>query len=340
MKVSIIIPCYNVEDYISQCLDSLTGQTYQDIEIICINDGSTDRTLSIIEKHAVSDARIKLYDQNNKGLSATRTLGIEYAVGDYIMFVDSDDWLELDCLEILMASQKGFDIICFSYFRDFKNITLEKKLYLNGAFSASDLQRRVVGPINEEVRYIENLDSLATVWGKLYRSDKVKGVNFPEINTIGTWEDGLFNLYVLENCKSIFIIDQPLYHYRKDNQSSVTSIFKSDLYKKWLYKFELIDQLIKLKDDSFSVALKNRIAISILGLSFVEIRSNKRIISKLDNLRMILNHPVYDVALKDFKLKELPIHWKIFYAFAKNKSAFGVYLLSTFISTIKKLKNK
>ncbi|MDP9956820.1 glycosyltransferase EpsH [Epilithonimonas hungarica] len=340
MKVSIIIPCYNVEDYISQCLDSITRQTYQNIEIICINDGSTDGTLSIIENYAVSDSRIKLYNQNNKGLSITRTLGIEYALGDHVMFVDSDDWLELNCLEILMASQKDFDVICFSYFRDFKNVTLAKKLYLNGPVSASELQRKIVGPINEELRYIENLDSLATVWGKLYKLDKVKGVNFPEINTIGTWEDGLFNLYVLENCENILIIDQPLYHYRKDNQGSVTSVFKNNLYKKWLYKFELIDQLIKLKNDSYSMALKNRIAISILGLSLVETGSNKGVMNKMANLRIILNHPVYRGALKDFKLKNLSVKWKIFYTFAKNKSAFGVYVLSTLIRSIKKLKNK
>lgn len=338
-KISIIIPCYNVQNYIAQCLDSVIHQTYKNLEIICINDGSLDNTLEILDRYAKDDTRIKLYNQSNKGLSQSRTKGIEYATGEYILFVDSDDWLEVTCLETILEKQDNYDIICFSYFRNFKNVSLSRKFNLEGQFSAADLQRRIIGPLGNELAHIENLDALATVWGKLYKSDKLKGLSFPEVKTIGTWEDGLFNLYVLEKCNNVLIIDQPLYHYRKDNLQSFTSKSKDNLYLKWKHKFELIRLLIEFKDQSYNNALQNRIAISILGLSLTETGSQRNALAKIKNLKSVLEEPVYSSALKNFRLNSLPMQWKIFYSLAKSKSAVGIYILASMIQLIQKLKN-
>ena len=94
IKISIIVPCYNVEKYLPECLDSLLNQTFKYFEIICVNDGSNDSTLSILEKYSKKDSRIKIISQKNKGLSGARNTGIDAAKGDYIAFLDSDDWVD------------------------------------------------------------------------------------------------------------------------------------------------------------------------------------------------------------------------------------------------------
>jgi glycosyltransferase EpsH len=338
-NISIIIPCYNVENYIRKCLGSIIDQSYRDFEIICINDGSKDGTLSILKEFAEKDSRIKLYDQKNKGLSKTRTTGIEYASGEYTMFVDGDDWLSTDCLKIVLDAQKDYDIICFSYTREFENQSLPKHFGFSGEYSASDIQRRIIGPVGKEVSRIENLDALVTVWGKLYKSEKIKNMIFEEVSKIGTWEDGLFNVHVLENCEKILIIDQQLYHYRKNNQTSFTSLYRKDLHKKWIFKFSLISQFIQHKDQVFKKALQNRIGISTLGLLLTEINNNNSTIQKIKGIRKILAEETYHNALENLDLSSMPVQWKIFYTFARYKFATGAFLLSRTIFFIINRKN-
>jgi len=121
MLFSIIIPVYNVEPYLRQCLDSVIHQDYSDYEIICINDGSTDNSLAILKMYSKSDNRIKIINQKNCGLSAARNAGILEATGDYILFLDSDDWLEQNALQILAVKQYGEDLVCFNGRRAFED---------------------------------------------------------------------------------------------------------------------------------------------------------------------------------------------------------------------------
>lgn len=338
-KITIIIPCYNVQKYIEQCLGSIINQTYTNLEIICINDGSTDNTLNIIKEFHKKDKRLHVIDQSNKGLSESRNIGVQNATGDYIMFVDSDDWLELDTIEYLLNQQKGYDVICFSYFRNFKNVEMPRKFNLEGEFAAGFLQRKILGPVDEELADVENLDALITVWGKLYKADKIKEVTFVEVSEIGTWEDGLFNLIVLENCETVLIIDKPFYHYRKDNVQSFTSVAKKDLYKKWLVKFEKISNIIKIKGDDYQIALQNRIAFSVLGLALTEMNSSSSLSEKNKKISNILSEPVYKNALERFELKCLPVHWRLFYWFAQNRLSGGILFLTRIIQLIQKMKN-
>ena len=103
MKVSILSPCYNVEKYISQCLDSIIQQTYKNLQIILVDDGSTDNTLAILNQYASLDSRIEVHHQENKGVATARNELLSKVKGDYVLFVDSDDWIELDMVEFLIA---------------------------------------------------------------------------------------------------------------------------------------------------------------------------------------------------------------------------------------------
>lgn len=114
MKFSIIIPIFNVAQYLPKCLDSVLAQTCADFEAVCVNDGSTDNSLEILEEYQEKDPRIKVVSQANGGLSAARNVGLLHAQGDYVFFLDSDDWIEPDALRILSEKLSDEDMVCFS----------------------------------------------------------------------------------------------------------------------------------------------------------------------------------------------------------------------------------
>ena len=116
-KISAILPVYNVEQYIKDCLDSIINQTMDDIEIICVNDGSLDNSLQVLEKYAQKDARIKIISQENQGQGIARNNGLKIANGEYITFIDPDDWVDVDMFEKMYKSAKKFDsdyVFCLS----------------------------------------------------------------------------------------------------------------------------------------------------------------------------------------------------------------------------------
>ena len=117
IKISIIIPVYNVEDYLSQCLDSVLSQDFDDFEVICVNDGSTDNSLIILEKYAKLDSRIKIISQINGGLGSARNTGLKHANGEYVMFIDSDDYISEGSLKKIYynAVSNNSDIVIFEF---------------------------------------------------------------------------------------------------------------------------------------------------------------------------------------------------------------------------------
>ena len=126
VDISIIIPVYNVEQYLQDCLDSVVAQGCSDYEVICINDGSIDESLTILEEYQQKYPQITIISQPNKGLSAARNAGIQAAKGDYLFFLDSDDWIEPNTLKILAEKQSGEDLLCFNGHRYFEDGTTEE----------------------------------------------------------------------------------------------------------------------------------------------------------------------------------------------------------------------
>lgn len=317
--VSIIIPCYNVEEYVSQCLDSVITQTFKNIEIICINDGSTDSTPAILKDYVNKDNRIKVLNQNNSGLSAARNFGVQHSTGDFLMFVDADDWLEKNAIQTL-KNQVSVDLICCSYNRIFQSQILPRKLNLKGTFDASFLQRRMVGLLGKELGDPSQIDSLVTAWAKLYKTKILKDNNIQFVDTkiIGT-EDALFNITYLEFAETAAVIDLPLYNYRKTNFTSLTNTYNPQLFDKWKILYSKISELRKGKNEDFYIALNNRICLSIIGLGLNETFSTKSPTEKRKKLKEILSDPLYEKAYSNLNLKYFPFHWKLFFYLAKNK---------------------
>lgn len=341
--ISIIIPVYNVERYLPKCLDSVIHQSYKNIEIICVNDGSPDNSSEILAEYEKKDPRIKVINQKNTGLAGARNTGVDAAIGDYIMFVDSDDWIDLNSCEVAIkyALQYTADAILFPYVKEYmgksekKEIFEEKLIVFNGTEVKSKLHRRIFGLVDHELRHPEKADSIVTVWGKLYTSSVIKDTNckFIDLSIIGT-EDALFNIGVIDKVGKAVYTSECFYHYRKNNTTSLTKSYKKDLINQWNRLFGMMETYIEENNlpNTYKTALSNRISFSVIGLGLNEILSNKNTIAKLKGIKQIIENERYRDAIAKLKIEFLPIHWKVFFAFSKYRFSIGVYSLLKVIS--------
>lgn len=217
--LSIIIPVYNGEKYIDECLRSVLNQSYRELEIIIINDGSTDNSYAILQEYAKKDKRIILIDQQNCGSSLTRNNGIKHATGDYITFVDIDDHVEIDTYDKVMKKlTDDIDIICFGVSCDYK-----KEKY-------SVIKKLTVGAYNKSDAVIElfNKDVFNAVWNKVYKKELIKDKDyFPSEFNQG--EDLIFNCKVFKNAQKIILMSEVLYHYiYQENATMISSFTKNN----------------------------------------------------------------------------------------------------------------
>ena len=233
-RISIIVPIYNPGFYLRETIESLGAQTYQDIEILLINDGCTDDSLAICQLYAKTDKRIKVVTQANQGVSVARNQGLDLASGEYLMFVDADDWLEPQtcqkAYEVAVATVG--DIIIWSHINE--SVNRQKKI-ATLSFPADKLNATEYCEVMAWKDYVQlnaisrlyktRKDILITgngvVWGKLYRRDLVQrsGVRFVE--GVFRSQDTLFNINIMEYARKIIFLDQYLYHYRLLQMSTV-----------------------------------------------------------------------------------------------------------------------
>lgn len=328
--ISIIVPVYNTENYLEKCLLSLVNQTYKNIEIIIIDDGSPDNSMNIIQKFVLADNRAKVISQKNQGLSGARNTGINNANGDYIMFIDSDDWIEIDtCEKAINASEKyNADVVFWSYIKEFSNSQKDNYLFdkteiIWSEKNINQLSRRMVGLVGDELANPQSIDNLVTAWGKLYKKSVIGDVRFTDTKIIGT-EDALFNIEVFLGINSAVYIPDLLSHYRKDNESSLTHNYKEKLVSRWKEMYSRIKILLDRNDMSreYYDALKNRICFGLIGLG-INLAEDKKMSfkEKKKEIYNILSMNHYQIALKDLDFSYLPIQWKVFFKLAKNNNA-------------------
>lgn len=240
-KVSVIIPVYNAGNYLGSCIDSLLSQTFTDYEIILINDGSTDNSLEILRKYEASYNRIIAIDKPNEGVSATRNLGIKIAKGDYIMFCDSDDFVEKEWISILYNAiiNHPNSLVDCEYFK-YNSETKESKVNCLG-----DVNRNTLFSSSEYYLFYKNQYS-NSVWNRIYEKERLirNKIFFDEQVSVG--EDVLFNIKYLKTCDSFFHICKPLYYWNDDNTGSLSRKFDNFYFDtiKELYfpRFEIIGE--------------------------------------------------------------------------------------------------
>lgn len=221
--ISVIVPVYNVEKYLAKCLNSILMQTHKNIEIICINDGSSDNCSDILKEYREKDNRVRVIEQKNQGLSGARNTGLKIIRGKYIFFVDSDDWLPLDALELLYKKIK----------KDNSDIVIGNivKVYLNKSkkYVLKNLEEKIYTS-EEYLKYsMKNKNFMANVVNKLYKAEIIQKYNMSFKKEV-LFEDFLFTIQYLIYSKKVSILNKDVYYYflnRKD--SIVNKVTQKDL---------------------------------------------------------------------------------------------------------------
>lgn len=238
LLISIIVPGFNIENYVRPCIESLVNQSYKNLEILLVDDGSTDRTGEIFDDYAKKDNRIKVVHKANGGVSSARNMALHHAAGDYVLFVDGDDWLEEKAVEILVdvATLYKSDVVLFEYSIDYANKQNILCLHpeLQGSMTIQQAIKNTITPVNR------------FVWSKLYKRSILQQVLFDE--TIHLGEDTLFACEAMSKGQSAYFVAQPLYHYvQSDNSATRKSYFD----KRMLTGKDAYYKLMKLCSKSY-----------------------------------------------------------------------------------------
>ena len=240
-KVSIIVPAYNTEKYINKCLTSLINQTYKNIEIIVVNDGSTDNTKEIVENFAYSDYRIKLFNIENSGVSNARNFAIKNSTGNYIAFVDSDDYISSNYIEIMLscALENNLDLVCCNFQKISENKT-QKKYKI----------KKVKTKIYNKTEYLKeiftgNLLTFALTTSKIYKKELMNEF----IGNIVHGEDILYNYYYLQKIDKAGYLNLKLYTYVTRKNSAVNSRFSKCRFMLMYKLIEIANELHQSKPE-------------------------------------------------------------------------------------------
>lgn len=267
-KVSVVVPIYNVEKYIYRCIDSIINQTYSNIEIILVDDGSTDKCGEIIKDFSKADSRIKIIHKKNGGLSDARNKGMEYVSGEFVLFVDSDDWLDTKIIEEMINNclKYNADIVQTAFYYAYDDyLLLDNRIFskddhiiiLNNISLMSELV------INERVKNF--------AWGKLYKTDLIKDIPF-EKGVL--FEDVFWAHKVMHRVNKYVILNQPLcyYYQRSDSIVSTYTLKNLDIIKGLKKRHKFIEEYYKdLTDKSYKVILK----ASLINYNLLLVNSKK-----------------------------------------------------------------
>ena len=249
-QLSIIIPIFNAEVFLEECLMSVIGQSFADMEIICIDDGSTDKSISILETFKGKDDRIHIIQQPNSGPSAARNAGIKASKGQFITFVDADDIVRNNIYTrtIGLMMEHNLDAIHF-----------ELESFPNGNRKTTSFPPNVImdyGELFSSNQYIQTENALCFSHRFVFRSDVIKKNQIRFIDSVFYGEDMLFNIEAICHCQRIMIINEPLYMYRKNPFGAMSKKFKPKLEDSLLQGYKIKKQQIKKfnldKDGSYT----------------------------------------------------------------------------------------
>lgn len=231
--ISIVVPVYNTVAYLKQCFDSLANQTWKDIEIIIIDDGSTDGSASFCDAYAEKDKRFRVFHKVNEGLASARNDGIALSQGEYILFLDSDDWVELDLCEKVcgVVLEHNVDLVIFQYYRYLKNDKITKKAPFprEGIVSKDDL-------LNAYWPYVD-----VVAWNKLYKRELFDGIQYP----VGCLcEDNAVTYRLVYKANHIYCMNAWLYHHRRFRPESIMNTKCEKLYSdQFEFEFQRLNDL-------------------------------------------------------------------------------------------------
>lgn len=216
IKVSILVGTYGAERFIEECLDSLVNQTLKEIEIICINDGSPDKSLEIIQRYAKKDKRIKIIDKKNTGYGDSVNRGLDIAKGEYIGIVEPDDFIDLDAFETLynIAKKEDVEVVKSNFYEYYGDVKKDKKV--SNMFKKKDLDKVIDPRKNRAIFY-----QPPSIWAAIYKRDFLEKNKIRFLTTPGaSFQDTGFNFKVWASARRAYFVKRAFLHYRQDNSNS------------------------------------------------------------------------------------------------------------------------
>lgn len=339
MLVSIIIPVYNVEKYLNRCMKSVFEQTYQELQIILVDDGSTDRSPSMCDEYAVIDNRIKVIHKQNEGVGCARNNGFEIAIGEYVFFLDSDDWLPENAIETLVSIAKDefYDVIRAVHYIKKGNVQkVAKYCFTEGVVKRSGSKEE-----KERYRQIKTSSTFGYVWGALYRKEFLDNhqILFDDYLEI-YMEDTLFNLKVFAYNPNYYVICKPVYCYSILEDSLSNKMKLEDLeislllleeYSQYLNNIGLyednLDLLVPLLARQFCFIVTKRLGLA--KHSYQQVKEVIGVYEKNEVVRNLLAHKGAIGYLKMISSKSETIFYSFCLFFLKHKS-YG-FLATVFI---------
>jgi glycosyltransferase EpsJ len=297
--ISVIIPVYNCQNYVGRCIESVINQSYRNIEIIIINDGSTDNSLAVCK--SFSDSRTKVIDSRHYGASKARNIGIENSNGSFIFFIDADDFIEKDALGLLIENQHGSDLV-IGDFRKVRNGDVNSGN--SRVFTASKLLNKqdIIDYARRFLRSPNRFPLLDNCWGRLFKASIIKNNKLFYDVSLRTSEDVSFNFNYLKYVEKIFFLNKPIYNHSVwDDYSSASMFFEAepeDLfgYRKAFDRVADFFNSCNLKHD-----IKKEIANAYVGYTIIQLvrccgQINKKTRKKIYEF---INNLVNEIRLQD-----------------------------------------
>lgn len=248
--ITVVVPIYNVEKYLNECINSIIAQSYKNLEIILVDDGSTDRCGVLCDEYQKRDMRIRVIHQENEGLSGARNSAIDIAKGEYITFVDSDDWISQDMLEKLYQRMVEIDADMV--------VSGIESFYENGMKKSNNHNNKVFTYTKEEAFdcFLFNDYLTPCVCGKLYKTSLWNGIRHPKGKL---FEDQFTTYKIIDRCSKVVFLTTPLYHYRKRSDSIGHSAFGEKTY----HLYEAINEEYKFIINKYSIDCPNIVVAKI-----------------------------------------------------------------------------
>lgn len=322
MKISIIIPVYNTGAYLKRCIDSILKQTHENLDIIIVDDGSFQETSDICDSLADLDSRIRVFHKMNEGVSVARNFGLAQAIGDYIGFVDSDDWIKPDMYEsmLLKLLQNNVDVVYCDAFTVYNTSRCDLDTFVHLSISQQLDSQNVTPSILFEIA--------GSVWRGLYKRTLLDGVKFPVCLKFS--EDRYFNLQVLSKAKHIYYLKEA-YYYRYMRVDSCVNSYHQDALQVTCNGFNLMANFVeRFWGDAYSDEYRRNQMLAFIGLLYRSLHCGKGFLGRYNEFKRIacatdIHNLISKYGSSDLRLKMV-----------KKKCYFPLFLL---IVTHSKIKN-
>lgn len=344
-KVSIIVPVHNASDFLEECVDSLLKQTYSNLEIILINNASRDNSLELCHQLGRQDARVVVIHTDEPGVSNARNLGLDAMTGDFVTFVDSDDWLELNCIERALETlqAKKADVVVWSFFKNIGERDLQLSLLPKGKelFTTEEekeyLYKKSIYAQYDKISESNDV-SVGTVWGKLYPSRLIYDNSLGFIKSLIRAQDVIFTVNAFRCANTVCYLDESLYHYRIHAESTCQSgRFIPDTSTPFN---DLLDEFIKFTEETSTrkdvLNIVNYRIIQViywhLDHNYFHAENKKPFLARRREFLSLISKGYYKEAIDNVELAKLPKQRKVMVVLLRKRMVYTFYLFEQLLS--------